>query len=142
MRYSVSIAAISAVLLVFAAGAAVAQTSAPMSKSALRQQDRAECAKQVDQHQANAFLECMASREATRKSAEQKRAEEERAAKRAKATRNFEAAAKGHDDLVKERLALSERERVKRVECRKQASDQKLHFAKRLRFIEKCVAGK
>jgi hypothetical protein len=40
-----------------------------MSKRALRQQDRAECSKQVNQHQANAFLECMASREAARKEA-------------------------------------------------------------------------
>ena len=140
MRASVLIAAISAAVLVFAADAAFAQTSAPqtsapMSKSALHQQDRDACEKQVSRFQADAFLECVAKREAARKA-------EERAVKRAKTTRDFEAAAKGHDDLVKERLALSEQERVKRVACRKQASDQKLHFAKRLRFIEKCVAAK
>jgi hypothetical protein len=66
MRISASLA-ISVALLVFAADAALAQ--ATMSKRALRQQDRAECSKQVNQHQANAFLECMASREAARKEA-------------------------------------------------------------------------
>ena len=65
MRYPVSIAAISAALLVIAADAASAQS--PMSKRALRAQDRAECSKQVNQHQANAFLECMTNREAARK---------------------------------------------------------------------------
>ena len=71
MRTLVSIAAMSAVLLVFAADDASAQTPAPapMTKRALRQQDRAECSKQVNQHQANAFLEWMASREAARKEA-------------------------------------------------------------------------
>lgn len=69
MRTSVSIAAVSVALLVFAANAALAQTSAPMSKRALRAQDRAECSKQVNQHQANAFLECMTAREAARKEA-------------------------------------------------------------------------
>ena len=45
MRTSVSIIAMSVTLLVLAADAATAQTAAPapMSKSALRQQDRAEC---------------------------------------------------------------------------------------------------
>jgi hypothetical protein len=66
MRISASLA-ISVALLVFAADAALAQ--APMTKRALRQQDRAECSKQVNQHQANAFLECMATREAARKEA-------------------------------------------------------------------------
>jgi hypothetical protein len=69
MRRSISIAAVSAALLIFAADAALAQAPAALSKRALRQQDRAECAKQVNQHQANAFLECMASREAARKQA-------------------------------------------------------------------------
>ena len=66
MRTSISIA-ISAALFVFAANTASAQTAATLSKRALRQQDRVECSKQVNQHQANAFLECMASREAARK---------------------------------------------------------------------------
>ena len=69
MRSSVSVIVISAVLLVFATDVVFAQTSAPMSKRALRQQDRAECSKQVNQHQANAFLECIADREAARKAA-------------------------------------------------------------------------
>jgi hypothetical protein len=70
MRTSVSIA-VSVALLVFAADTATAQTPAPapMSTRALRQQDRAECSKQVNQHQANAFLECMMNREAARKAA-------------------------------------------------------------------------
>ncbi len=33
-------------------------------------------------------------------------------------------------------------ERVKRSECKKQAGEQKLHYLKRLRFIEKCFAAK
>lgn len=144
MHTSISIVAISAALLVFTAGVASAQTTAaaPMSKSALRQQDREACEKQVSRYQAEAFLECVANREAARKADEKKRTAEEHAAKRAKATQDFEKAAKVHEDLSKERLALSEQERVKRVACRKQAADQKLHFAKRLRFIEKCVAVK
>jgi hypothetical protein len=113
-----------------------------MSTGALRQQDRDECSKQVGQHEANAFLECMADREAARKAAEKKRAAEERAAKRAKATENFEKAVKEHEDLNKERLALIEQERVKHAGCKKQAADKKLHFVKRLRFIEKCVEAK
>jgi alpha-galactosidase/6-phospho-beta-glucosidase family protein len=142
MRYSVSIVAISAALIIFAADAVVAQTSAPMSKSALRQQDRDECAKQVTRYQGDEFLECVANREAARKAAEKKRAADERAARRAKATQDFEKAVKEHEELSKERLAQIEQERAKRVDCRKQASDQKLHFAKRLRFIEKCVEAK
>ena len=142
MRYSISKAALSALLLVFAAQAAIAQTSAPMSKSALRQQDRDECAKQVTRYQGDEFLECVANREAARKAAEKKRAAEARAAKRATATQDFEKAAKEHENLNKERLALIEQERAKRLACRKQAAEQKLHFVKRLRFIEKCVAAK
>jgi hypothetical protein len=142
MRTSVSIAAISAALLVFAANAVLAQTSAPLSKRELRQQDRAECSKQVTRYQADLFLECMANREATRKEAAKKQAAEERAAKRSKATQDFEKTAKEHDALNKERLARIEQERVKRADCKKQAADQKLHFVKRLRFIEKCVAAK
>jgi hypothetical protein len=142
MRYSALIAATFAALLVFAADAVVAQTSAPISKSALRQQDRDECSKQVNRYQGDEFLECVANREAARKAAEKKRAAEERAAKRAKATQDFEKAVKEHEDLNKERLALIEQERVKRIDCRKQATEQKLHFAKRLRFIEKCVETK
>lgn len=38
-----------------------------MSRSALRQQDRDECSKQVTRYQAELFLECMANREAARK---------------------------------------------------------------------------
>ena len=67
MRYSGSLAAISAALLIFAADAASAQSL--MAKRLLHQQDRAECSKQVDRHQANAFLECMMAREAARKEA-------------------------------------------------------------------------
>ncbi len=40
-----------------------------MTKRALRQQDRGECSKQVNEHQANAFLECMTNREAAQKEA-------------------------------------------------------------------------
>lgn len=143
MRYSVSILAIFAALLVFAGDAALAQaSSAPMSKRALRQQDRDECSKQVTRYQADLFLECMANREAARKAAAKKKAAEERAANKKSATQNFEATAKEHEAVNKERLALIEQERVKRAECKKQAAEQKLHFAKRLRFIEKCVAAK
>ena len=142
MRYSISIVAMSAALLVFVADTVLAQTSAPMSRRALRQQDREECSKQVTRYQADLFLECMANREAARKAAAKKQAVEERAAKRAKATQDFEKAAKEHEERNKARLVLIEQERVKLADCRKQAADQKLHFAKRLRFIEKCVEAK
>jgi translation initiation factor 2 alpha subunit (eIF-2alpha) len=142
MRTSASILAISAALLVFAADAAMAQTSAPMSKRELRQQDRAECSKQVTRYQADLFLECIANREAARKATAKKQAAEKREANKKKATQNFEATAKENEAVNKERLALVEQERVKRADCKKQAADQKLHFVKRLRFIEKCVAAK
>ncbi|HSJ42099.1 MAG TPA: hypothetical protein VK955_13755 [Xanthobacteraceae bacterium] len=142
MRTSLSIAAISAALLIFAADAALAQTSTPMTKRELRQQDRDECSKQVTRYQADLFLECIANREAARKEAAKKQAAEERAAKRTKTTQDFEKTVKEHEALNKERLALIEQERVKRADCKKQAADQKLHFATRLRFIEKCVATK
>ncbi len=86
MRTSVSIAAMSAALLLFAADAVLAQTSAPMTKRELRQQDRHACSKQVTRYQGDEFLECVANREAARKAAAKKQAAEERAAKRAKAT--------------------------------------------------------
>jgi hypothetical protein len=142
MRTSVPIAAISAALLIFAADAVFAQTSAPVSKAELRQQDRDACAKQVTRYQGDEFLECIANRETARKVAAKKQAAEERAAKRAKATQDFEKAAKAHEELNKERLALIEQERVKRAGCKRQAAEQKLHFVKRLRFIEKCVDAK
>jgi hypothetical protein len=142
MRTSVSILAISAALLVVAADVVLAQTPAPVTKRELRQQDRDACSNQVTRYQGDQFLECVANREAARKAAAKKRAAEERAAKRTKATQDFEKAAKEHDDVNKERLALIEQERVKRADCKKQAADQKLHFVKRLRFIEKCVAAK
>jgi hypothetical protein len=144
MRTSISIAAISAALLVFAADVVLAQAPAPtpMTKRELRQQDRDACSKQVSRYQGDEFLECVANREAARKAAAKKQAAEERAAKRTKATQDFEKAAKAHEDLNKERLALIEQQRVKRADCKRQAADQKLHFAKRLRFIEKCVAAK
>lgn len=142
MRTSISIATICAALLVFAADAAMAQSSAPISKRELRQQDRDACSKQVTRYQADEFLECMASREAVRKAAAKKQAAEERAAKRAKATQDFEKAAKEHEERNKARLVLIEQDRVKLVDCRKQAADHKLHFAKRLHFIQTCVAAK
>jgi len=144
MRFSVCIIAMSVALLVCDGDAATAQTAAPapMSRSALRQQDRDACSKQVTRYQADEFLECMANREAARKAAAKKQAAEERAAKRAKATQDFKKIAKEHEALNKERLALIEQERSRRADCKKQAADQKLHFAKRLRFIEKCVAAK
>jgi hypothetical protein len=142
MRTSLSIAAISAALLIFAADAALAQTSTPMTKRELRQQDRDECSKQVTRYQADLFLECIANRESARKAAAKKQAAEQREANKKKATQNFEATAKEHETVNKERLTLIEQERVKRADCKKQAADQKLHFAKRLRFIEKCVAAK
>jgi hypothetical protein len=73
MRFWIPIVAMSVALLVFAADAATAQTAspaptnAPMSKRALRQQDRDACSRQVAQTEANKFLECMANREAARK---------------------------------------------------------------------------
>jgi hypothetical protein len=113
-----------------------------LTKRELRQQDRDACSKDVTRYQADKFLECMANRESARKAAAKKQAAEERAAKRTKATQDFEKTAKEHEAVNKERLALIEQERIKRADCKKQAGDQKLHFAKRLRFIEKCVAAK
>ena len=71
MRTSISIAAISAALLVFAADVVLAQAPAPtpLTKRELRQQDRDACSKDVTRYQADKFLECMANREAARKEA-------------------------------------------------------------------------
>jgi hypothetical protein len=45
-------------------------------------------------------------------------------------------------ELTETRPAEVAQERVKPPDCKKQAAEQKLHFVKRLRFIEKCFAAK
>ena len=151
MRFSASAFAISVALLMFAGDAvmfsgdaALAQTAAPapMTRRALRQQDRDECSKQVTRYQADLFLECMTNREAARKAAAKKKAAEALAVKRQKAEQEFNATVKAHEDWNRKRLELIAQERAKRADCKKQAADQKLHLAKRLRFIEKCIAAK
>ena len=141
MRFSISIIATFVALLVFAGDAATAQTasSAPLSKRALRQQDRDECSKQVTRYQADLFLECMANREAARKSAAKKKAADELAVKQEKGQQDWEANLKAHQEWNRERMALIAQERAKRADCKKQAAAQKLHYVKRLRFIETCM---
>jgi hypothetical protein len=151
MRFSASAFAISAALLMFVGDAVMAQTAAPapMTKRALRQQDRDECSKQVTRYQADLFLECMANREAARKAAakkagaeEKKKAGEDVAVKREKAKQDWDAELKARQEWNQKRLELIKQEHAKRADCKKQAADQKLRFAKRLRFLETCIAAK
>ncbi|HEY6024925.1 MAG TPA: hypothetical protein VIV34_12210 [Pseudolabrys sp.] len=144
MRYLASVIAMSVALLVFAGAAVTAQTAspAPLSKRALRQQDREECSRQVTRYQADKFLECMANRQAARKAGAKKKAAEELPAKREKAAQDFKALEKARVDWNKERLALIAQQRAKRADCKAQAKAQNLHYAKRLRFFEQCIAAK
>ena len=85
MRYPLAYFAISLALLLFAGDAVTAQTatpalptSAPLSKRALRQQDRQECTRHVvelniaKRNQADVIRKCMADRQAARKAAAKK----------------------------------------------------------------------
>ena len=119
-------------------------TSAPLSKRELRQQDRAECSKQVDRYHANQFLECMTNREAARKAAakEKKAAAAEMDVKRKNAEQQWQAEQKARADWNQKRIELLAEQRAKRADCRKQAAQQKLRFVARTEFLEKCIAAK
>jgi len=152
MRSSVLFIAMS--FAIFAAASAMAQTSAPatsapLSKRELRQQDLAECSKQVDRYHANEFLECVANREAARKTAaKEKKAEAKKAAaaeiavKREKAEQEWQAEQKARADWSQKRMQLLAEQRSKRADCKKQAAQQKLRFLARTEFLEKCIAAK
>lgn len=147
MRTSVLSIAMS--IAIFTVTSAMAQTSAPLSKRELRQQDRAECSKQVDRYHANEFLECMTNREAARKAAaKEKKAEAKKAAaaeiavKRQKADQQWQAEQKARADWNQKRMDLLAEQRAKRTDCRKQAAQQKLRFLARTEFLEKCIAAK
>ena len=139
---------VSVALLLFAGNAAMAQaaTSTPLSNSALLQQDREECSKKVDRKHANLFLQCMMDRQAARKAAAQseaaaakKKAAEERAARREKAEQDWKALEKKRVEYNEKRIQLAEQVAAKQAACKKQATEQKLHFMKRHRFIENCI---
>ena len=141
-------------VVIFAVTSPMAQTSAPatsapLSKRELRQQDRAECSKQVDRYHANQFLECMTNREAARKAAaKEKKAEAKKAAaaemdvKRKNAEQQWQAEQKARADWNQKRIELLAEQRAKRADCRKQAAQQKLRFVARTEFLEKCIAAK
>jgi hypothetical protein len=146
MRSSLAFVSALVTLVLFAGSAAMAQTSAPLSKRALRQQDRMECSKQVNRTQADLFLQCMADRQAARKAAAKaeaaaakKKAADEKAAKREKAEQDWKASEKTRVEYNEKRLELAKQTAAKEADCRKQATDQKLHFLKRHRFIENCI---
>jgi len=152
MRSSILFVGMSAAI--FSVTSAMAQTSAaatsaPLSKRELRQQDRAECSKLVDRYHANEFLECMANREAARKTAaKEKKAEAKKAAaaeiavKREKAEQQWQAEQKARADWNQKRMDLLAEQRAKRADCKKQAAQQKLRFVARTEFLEKCIAAK
>jgi hypothetical protein len=146
MRSSLGFVSAFVMLVLFGGSAAMAQTGAPLSKRALRQQDRVECSKQVNRTQANLFLQCMADREAARKAAAKaeaaavkKKVADERAAKRDKAEQAWKASEKARVEFNEKRLELAKQTALKQAECKKQATEQKLHFLKRHRFIENCI---
>jgi hypothetical protein len=45
------------------------------------------------------------------------------------------------EEWDKRTLEAAETRNRKRADCRRQASEQKLHFMKRVRFIRKCMSG-
>jgi len=148
MRSSLAFVSAFVTLALFAGSAVMAQPapSAPLSKRALRQQDTEECSKQVNRTQADLFLRCMTDRQAARKAsvkaeaaAAKKKAADERAAKRGKAEQDWKALEKTRVEYNEKRLELAKQTAAKQADCRKQATDQKLHFLKRHRFIENCI---
>lgn len=126
----------------------MAQTAppAPLSKRALLQQDREECSKQINRTQANLFLQCITDRQAARKVAAKaeaadakKKAADERVTKRQKAEQDWKALEKTRVEFNQKRIEMAKQTAAKEADCRKQATDQKLHFLKRHRFIENCI---
>jgi hypothetical protein len=88
----------------------------------------------------------MADREAARKAAAKaeaaaakKKAADERAAKREKAEQDWKASEKTRMEFNEKRLELAKQTALKQADCKKQATEQKLHFLKRHRFIEDCL---
>jgi hypothetical protein len=146
MRSSLAFVSAFVTLVLLGGSAAMAQAGATLSKRALLQQDRAECSKQVTRTQANLFLQCMMNREAARKAAAKaeaaaakKKAADERAAKREKAEQDWKASEKTRVEFNEKRLELAKQTALKQADCKKQATEQKLHFLKRHRFIEDCL---
>lgn len=89
----------------------------------------------------------MADREAARKAAAKaeaaavkKKVADERAAKRDKAEQAWKDSEKTRVEFNEKRLELAKQTALKQAECKKQATEQKLHFLKRHRFIENCIA--
>jgi hypothetical protein len=128
-------------LFAFGAGAALAQTSSPTPSK--RQQFRLDsdaCAKEgVDRHRVDLFADCMSKKDAERKAAEKQRRAEEAAKHKAERTERFDAAMQANRETNLQRIEQEKAARARREDCKKQAKEQKLHFMKRLRFIENCV---
>ncbi len=144
MRSAIALCAVFAVAFVFGGDATLAQTTQPakLSSRVLLRQDSDECAKQADRHRLDLFADCMGKRQTERKAAAKQKAAADRAAKRKTRKQYLDDAVRAHQELNEKRLAALAQERVKRSDCKKQAAEQKLHFVKRLRFIEKCFAAK
>jgi hypothetical protein len=128
-------------LFAFTAGGVQAQTSSPtVSKRQQFRQDSDACAKEgIDRHRVDLFADCMSKKDAGRKAAEKQRRAEEAAKRKAQRTERFEAAMQANRETNLLRIEQEKAARARREDCKKQAKEQKLHFMKRLRFIENCV---
>lgn len=131
-------------LFLLSGGAVIAQTSTPLSKRELRQQDSQECAKQATQqniakrNQAEFIRKCMADRQAERKAAAKKQSSDESRSKKGMAAEEWAAIMEVRNRERREEL---ERQAAKRADCNKQANQQKLRLKERRSFVKKCVAG-
>jgi hypothetical protein len=61
--------------------------------------------------------------------------------KRLKAAEELAAERKAHKEWNTRRRQIIEELARRRANCKKQANEQRLHFAKRWRFMRKCVVG-
>ena len=141
MRYMLATFAITLGLLLVAGDGGMAQTGtpAPMSKRALRHQDKQECTAQAKQQNiaernlAEFVRKCVADRQAVRR----KQSADDRRIKRGMA---IEEGAAILDVRNRERREQLEKEAAKRAGCNKQANEQKLRVAQRRSFVKKCIA--
>ena len=148
MRYLLATFAISLGLLLITGDSGMTQTATPasptpISKRALRHQDREECTKQaaqqniIQRNQADFIRKCMGERQGERKAAAKKKTSEDRRMQRGMA---IEEGAAILELRNRERREQLEQQAAKRADCNKQANEQKLRVAQRRSFVKKCVA--
>jgi hypothetical protein len=140
MRYIATFAIALGLLLVVGDGG-MAQTGspAPMTKRALRHQDKMVCSAQAKQQNipkrnlAEFVRKCMADRQAVRR----EQSSDERRMKRGMAIEEGAAILEVRNRERRDRL---EKEAARRADCNKQANEQKLRVAERRNFVKKCMA--